>query len=275
MNYRTKGILGLSILGILLLLFVFGNFVCRFDSLSTRLTERNMPPTSLHWFGTDELGRDLFARTLQGMRISLSIGILAATIDIVLGTLWGAIAAFYGGIIERIMMRCAELLYSVPYLLFVILASALIGTGIVPILVSMLCVGWIQMARIVRVLVKEARCSEYVVAAYALGFPQSRIFFAHILPNVIGPILAACMLSVPYAIFTEAFLSFLGIGIQPPIASLGSMVSDAIPAMRYYPWRLLFPASFISFLIFGVMLLSDSLRDYYDPKQRILTRNTT
>ena len=275
MKYTVKSLLGCAILGTLLLLFFFGSMVCQFDATTTCLADKNMPPNFLHWFGTDELGRDLFARTLQGMRISLCIGLLAACIDGSIGTLWGATAAFCGGTTEKMMMRCAELLYSVPYLLFVILASVLLGTGIIPIVVSMFCIGWIQMSRIVRLLVKEALCSEYVLAAHALGVRRSRIFFAHIMPNIIGPILAACMLSVPYAIFTEAFLSFLGIGIQPPIASLGSMVSDAIPAMRYYPWRLLFPASFISFLIFGVMLVSDSLRDHYDPKQRILTRNTT
>jgi oligopeptide transport system permease protein len=203
------------------------------------------------------------------MRISLTIGFLAATIDLSIGTLWGGIAAFSGQRTDRFMMRLAELIYSMPYLLFVILASVFLGTGIIPLIVAMVCIGWIQMARVVRLLVKDARCAEYVNSALALGVPPLRLFFSHILPNIIGPMMAACMLAVPHAIFVEAFLSFLGIGIQPPTASLGSMVGDAIPAMRYYPWRLLFPAGFISLLIFSIMLLSDSLRDVYDPKQRI------
>jgi oligopeptide transport system permease protein len=204
------------------------------------------------------------------MRISCTVGTLAACIDLVLGTLWGTIAGFAGPKLEYGLMRVAELIYSFPYLLVVILVSVFIGTGFLPLIVSMVCIGWIQMARVVRILVREARCAEYVLAAHALGVRPTRIFFNHMLPNLIGPMTAACMLSVPHAIFTEAFLSFLGIGIQPPTASLGSMVGDAIPAMRFFPWRLLFPAIFISLLIFGIMLVSDSLRDYYDPKQRLM-----
>jgi oligopeptide transport system permease protein len=269
MKYPPKAILGISILSFLLLLFIFGSLICPHAPTTTSLLEKNASPSFIHWFGTDELGRDVFSRTLQGMRISLMIGTIAASIDLVLGTLWGTIAAFSRPSIEHAMMRFAELVYSMPYLLVVILVSVFMGTGFFPLIASMICIAWIQMARIVRLLVKEARCAEYVKAAHALGVTEPRIFFSHILPNVIGPMLAACMLSVPHAIFTEAFLSFLGIGIQPPMASLGSMVSDAIPAMRFYPWRLLFPAGFISLLIFGITLLADSLRDHYDPKQRI------
>lgn len=270
MNYLHKMKLGISILVMLLILFILGSLFCPYDPASTSLIDKNSPPSFSHWFGTDELGRDVFARTLQGMRISLTIGCLAACIDLFIGTLWGSIAGFASKRLEYLMMRIAELIYSLPYLLVVILVSVFIGTGFLPLIVSMICIGWIQMARIVRVLVKGARQAEYVQAAYALGVWPSRLFFAHMLPNIIGPMTAACMLSVPHAIFTEAFLSFLGIGIQPPTASLGSMVGDAIPAMRFYPWRLLFPASFISLLIFSIMLLSDSLRDHYDPKQRLI-----
>ena len=208
------------------------------------------------------------------MRISLTIGTMAASIDLFLGTLWGTVAGFARKRLEYVMMRIAELIYSLPYLLVVILVSVFIGTGFLPLIVSMICIGWIQMARIVRLLVKDARNAEYVQAAHALGVGPTRLFFAHMLPNIIGPMIAACMLSVPHAIFTEAFLSFLGIGIQSPTASLGSMIGDAIPAMRFYPWRLLFPASFISLLIFSIMLLSDCLRDHYDPKQRLLGDET-
>ena len=270
MSYIQKARLGASILAILLLVFIFGSLICPYSPSSTSLIDKNSAPTWTHVFGTDELGRDLFARTLQGMRISLTIGILAATLDLLIGTLWGTVAGFAPRRLEYVMMRIAELIYSFPYLLVVILVSVFVGTGILPLVVSMVCIGWIQMARVVRVLVKEARHADYILAAQALGVPPTRIFFHHMMPNIIGPMAAACMLSVPHAIFTEAFLSFLGIGIQPPTASLGSMVGDAIPAMRFYPWRLLFPASFISLLIFSIMLLSDSLRDYYDPKQRLI-----
>jgi oligopeptide transport system permease protein len=209
------------------------------------------------------------------MRISLTIGACAAAIDLFLGTLWGTIAGFASPRLEYFMMRVSELVYSLPYLLVVILVSVFIGTGFLPLIVAMVCIGWIQMARVVRILVKDARHAEYVQAAWALGARPSRLFFTHILPNIVGPMAAACMLSIPHAIFTEAFLSFLGIGIQPPTASLGSMVGDAIPAMRFYPWRLLFPACCISMLIFSIMLLTDSLRDLYDPKQRLIGDKAT
>lgn len=270
MNYISKMKLGASIFGFLVLLFIFGSLLCPYEPAATSLIDKNSPPSFAHWFGTDELGRDVFSRTLQGMRISLTIGSLAAAIDLFIGTLWGTIAGFANKRLEYVMMRIAELIYSLPYLLVVILVSVFIGTGFFPLIVSMICIGWIQMARIVRLLVKEARHAEYILAAQALGVWPTRLFFAHMLPNIIGPMLAASMLSIPHAIFTEAFLSFLGIGIQPPTASLGSMVGDAIPAMRFYPWRLLFPASFISLLIFSIMLLADSLRDHYDPKQRLI-----
>ena len=270
MNHVAKARLGMSILGSLCVLFVLGILLCPYSPSATSLIDKNHAPSFAHWFGTDELGRDLFARTLQGMKISCSVGLLAATIDLMIGTFWGTVAGFASRRVEYFMMRMAELIYSFPYLLVVILVSVFIGAGFLPLIVSMVCIGWIQMARVVRILVKEARCAEYVLAAHALGVRPSRIFLNHMLPNLIGPMMAACMLSVPHAIFTEAFLSFLGIGIQPPTASLGSMVGDAIPAMRFYPWRLLFPASFISLLIFSIMLISDSLRDYYDPKQRLI-----
>ena len=274
MNF-PKARIGFFLLGSLFLFFILGVFLCPYGPAATCLADKNSAPSLAHWFGTDELGRDLVARTLQGMRISLTIGACEATIDLLLGTLWGTIAGFAGPRLEYVMMRISELIYSLPYLLVVILVSVFIGTGFLPLIVAMICIGWIQMARVVRVLVKDARQAEYVQAAHALGVRPSRLFFSHILPNIIGPMAAACMLSVPHAIFTEAFLSFLGIGIQPPTASLGSMVGDAIPAMRFFPWRLLFPACCISMLIFSIMLLTDCLRDLYDPKQRLLGDKAT
>jgi len=269
MNYKTKLSLGLFFVGSILLLYLLGTLFCPYHPHDTVLIEKNSPPSFAHWFGTDELGRDLFARTMQGMRISFTIGLLAAFVDLIIGTLWGTIAGFSNNKIDKMMMRFAELVYSLPYLLVVILASVFLGKGLIPLIVAMICIGWIQMARITRLMVKEARQSEYVLAAHALGVRKTRLFFNHILPNIMGPMIAACMLSIPHAIFTEAFLSFLGIGIQPPTASLGSLVGDAIPAMRFFPWRLFFPASFITFLIFGIMLLADACRDLYDPKQKI------
>jgi len=269
MKHSVKLKFGIALLSLLLLTFIFGTLFCPYHPHATVLAEKNSPPSLIHWFGTDELGRDLFARTLQGMRISLTIGSLAACIDLLFGTIWGSISGLSSKRIDSTMMRIAELIYSLPYLLVVILASVFLGKGLVPLITAMICIGWIQMARIIRLLVREALCAEYVLAARALGVPNLRLFRTHILPNIIGPMLAACMLAIPHAIFTEAFLSFLGIGIQPPNASLGSLVGDAIPAMRFYSWRLIFPAGAITALIFSITLISDGLRDIYDPKQRI------
>lgn len=271
MNFKYKTIIGLSLLTILLFFMFFGSLVCEFDPCTTCLDRKNIPPNFVYWFGTDDLGRDLFARTLQGLRISLAIGLVAATIDLVIGGLWGTLAGFSSLHVERLMMRAAEILYSIPYLLLVMLVSVLIGTGVFPLLMAMICIGWIQMARVSRHLVRQAQQAEYILAARALGVSKTRQLFSHMLPNISGPIMIACMLSIPQAIFVEAFLSFLGIGIQPPLASLGSMISDSIPAMRFYPWRLAFPAGCISMLILSIMLIADSLRDYYDPKQRIIS----
>jgi len=269
MNYSSKSFQGAVLFTTLLIAFILGHLFCPYDPTTIILEARNSPPSPEHWFGTDELGRDLFARTLQGMRISLTVGIAAAFIDLVLGTVWGAVAGFARHRVDATMMRFAELVYSLPYLLVVILATVILGKGLIPILVAMVCIGWIQMARVVRMLVLEARRAEYAQAACALGVSSRRLFFSHILPNIMGPMLAASMISIPHAMFTEAFLSFLGIGMQPPVASLGSLVGDSIAAMRFFPWRLIFPASCITLLIFSITLLADGLRDLYDPKQQL------
>jgi len=273
MNYRIKYMLGSSILLFLAALIFIWLVFNPYSPTITNLTEKNELPSQIHWFGTDELGRDLFARSIQGLQISFLIGLLAAGIDLTIGILWGTIAAFSSRTVDKFMMYVADGIYSLPYLLVVILVSVLIGTGLFPLVISMVIMGWIQMARTTRILVKTSLHTEYVLSAKTLGASSFRLFVWHILPNIVGPILTAGMLSVPHAIFTEAFLSFLGIGIQPPTASLGSMVSDALPAMRFYPCRLLFPASFVSLLIFSIMLLADGLRDIYDPKQHLNEKN--
>lgn len=273
MHYRTKYLLGSCILIFLVVLILMWILFNPYSPNEQNLLEKNGLPSSEHWFGTDELGRDLFARSMQGLLISCFVGLLASFIDLTIGVLWGTLAAFSSTRTDNIMMQIAEGIYSLPYLLVVIVLSMIMGTGFIPLIIAMVSIGWIQMARTTRILVKDVLHAEYVLAAKALGASNRQLFFGHILPNIIGPLLTAGMLSIPQAIFTEPFLSFLGIGIQPPTASLGSMINDALPAMRFYPWRLLFPASFISLLIFGIMLLADSLRDIYDPKQYLNGRS--
>ena len=204
----------------------------------------------------------------HGARISLFVGIIAALLDLIVGVLWGGIAAFAGGKVDEVMMRIADILYGLPYLLVVVLLIVVLGTGLIPIIIALTIIGWIPMARIVRGQVLQLKTQEYVLAAHALGAGFFRILFKHILPNAMGPIIVTLTLTIPYAIFVESFLSFLGLGVQAPIASWGTMASDALSALKYYPWRLFFPAACISLTILGFNLIGDQLRDALDPRLR-------
>lgn len=258
---------GILLLLILFLFGILGPLLSPYTYDGTNLQQKNMGPCFEHLFGTDDLGRDVCTRVSQGVRISLGIGALAAIIDITIGMLWGSISGYFGGKIDLILMRLADIIYSLPYLLFVILIAAINGPGITSILVAMALVGWIQMARLSRAQILAAKELEYVTAARALGLHPLKILAVHILPNIAGPMIAMMMLTIPHAIFAEAFLSFLGIGIQPPLASLGSMVNDSLPAMRFYPWRLFFPSVMITLIILSCNLIADGLRDLLDPKE--------
>lgn len=247
---------------------IAGPFLSSHPYYETNLVMKNNPPSSDFWFGTDDLGRDMFTRTCLGARISLFVGISAALIDLVLGVLWGGIAALVGGKIDNLLMRIADILYAIPYLLVVIMLMVVMGSGLIPILIALTITGWISMARIVRGQLLQLKEQEYILAAVALGAGKRRILFKHLIPNAMGPIIVTMTLTIPYAIFTEAFLSFLGLGVQAPMASWGTMASDGLPAMRYYPWRLFFPAFFISVTMLAFNLVGDGMRDALDPKLR-------
>lgn len=234
----------------------------------TNLALKNESPSRSFWFGTDDLGRDMFTRTAWGARISLFVGISAAIIDLAIGVLWGGIAALAGGKVDNLLMRLADILYAIPYLLVVIMLMVVMGSGLVPILIALTITGWIGMSRIVRGQLYQLKEQEYIQAAIALGAGRRRILFKHLIPNAMGPIIVTMTLTIPVAIFTEAFLSFLGLGVQAPMASWGTMASDGLPAMRYYPWRLFFPAFFISITMLAFNLVGDGLRDALDPKLR-------
>lgn len=252
----------------LILLAIFGPLLSPYTFEETNLPSKNMAPSFEHIFGTDELGRDMWTRVCVGLRISLEIGLAAACIDILLGVTWGMIAALAGGTTDHVMMRIAEMIFCLPYLLFAILITVIIGPGFAPILAAMVIIGWIQMARITRSLVLGIKETEYFRAARSLGVGTGGLIMRHILPNISGPVTCIVMLSIPQAIFAEAFLSFLGIGMQPPLASLGSLVSDALGSMRFYPWRLFIPSVTITLTIFSFNLLGDGLRDMLDPQSR-------
>lgn len=252
---------GLITLSLILIFALIGPLISGYTYDETHLALKNQPPSTLFWFGTDDLGRDVFTRIGYGARISLFVGISAALIDLCIGVLWGGLAAYAGGKIDEVMMRCADILYTLPYLLVVIALMVALGPGLLSILIAITLIGWISMARIVRgqfLLIKQ---QEYVLAAIAMGASRRRIFFKHLLPNSLGPIIVTLTLTIPSAIFVEAFLSFLGLGIQAPIASWGTMANEAIPALHYYPWRLFFPAFFISLTILSFNLIGEKLKD--------------
>jgi dipeptide transport system permease protein len=233
------------------------------------LLASNLPPSALHWFGTDDLGRDVFTRNWYGARISLFIGLMAVLIDLVIGVVYGGVAGFKGGLVDGVMMRIVDILYGLPYLLVVILLMVVMGPGLLTIVVALSATGWIGMARLVRGQILQLKNSEYVLAAMILGASAPYIIRKHLLPNTIGIIIVQVTFSVPTAIFGEAFLSFLGLGVQAPLASWGVMANEALPTiLSGHWWRLFFPAFFISLTMLAFNSLGDGLQDALDPKQR-------
>ncbi len=266
-NYRSlPAIIAFWVFASILIMAIIGPWISSYSYSDIHLELKNTPPGSQFWFGSDELGRDIFTRVWWGARISLFIGFAAALIDTILGVLWGSIAAYYGGKIDELMMRCADILYAIPYILVVILLTVIRGTGIQTILIAMTLTGWISMARISRGQILQIKQLDYISAAHAIGASSVRILFRHLIPNAIGPIIATMTLTIPMAIFTEAFLSFLGLGVQAPATSWGTMISDGVGAMRYYPWRLIFPSLMITLTMLSLNVLGNSLRDLLDPR---------
>jgi dipeptide transport system permease protein len=261
--------LGLILIICLALLAIFGPLITDHSYSKQVLLDANQKPSSAHWFGTDELGRDVYARVLYGARISLFIGLMAALIDFVIGIVYGGISGYFGGRVDNLMMRFIDLLYGIPYLLIVILLMVVMGSGLITIIVALSATGWIGMARIVRGQVLSLKSSEYVLAARTLGGRGGYIIRKHLLPNALGVIIVQVTFSVPSAIFAEAFLSFLGLGIQPPLASLGVMANDGLPTiLSGHWWRLFYPAFFISMAMLAFNLVGDGLQDAFNPKQR-------
>ncbi|WP_026907822.1 ABC transporter permease [Paucisalibacillus globulus] len=263
----------LALMGIIVLLLlgfmaVFGAEISGKNYKDTDLMSTNLTPSAEHWFGTDNIGRDIFARTWDGARISLFIGLTAAFLDLIIGIIWGAFAGYFGGKVDEYMMRIADILSGLPYLLVVILLMVVMDQGIWTMIIAMVITGWINMARIVRGQVMQLRSEEYVLASRSLGASSSRLLFKHLIPNTLGPILVTLTLTVPSAIFTEAFLSFLGLGVPMPHSSWGVMTSDALGALRYSPYQLFFPAFFICLTMLAFNVIGDGLRDALDPKER-------
>lgn len=222
-----------------------------------------------HWLGTDRLGRDLYVRTLHGVQISLQIGLLATLVSLCIGVAWGATAGYLGGRIDGFMMRVVDVLYSLPYIFIVIILSTLFDRGNIYVLfLAIGAVGWLTMARIVRGQTLSIKRKEFIEAALASGVGTPSILARHIVPNVIGPVIIYATLTIPQMILFESFLSFLGLGVQEPQASLGSLINEGAQEMESAVWMLLVPASFLVALLTCFNFLGDGLRDALDPRDR-------
>ncbi len=262
-------IAGLITIILLVVLAAIGPYLNGFTYYTQNFDVKNLRPNAVHWFGTDSAGRDLFTRTWYGARYSLFIGLMAALIDFAIGVIYGGFSGYKGGRIDTIMMRFAEVIYSIPYMLVVILLSVVMGQGLWTLIIAMTVTGWLQMARLVRGQVLQLKEFEYVQASRIMGASTGWILRKHLIPNTMGPILVNLTLTVPTAIFAEATLSFLGLGIPPPMASWGTMASDALESLLVgNAYQLFIPAFFISITMLAFNVLGDGLRDALDPRLR-------
>lgn len=268
-------ILGLILLIIISILAIIGPHLVPFNYSDQNLSGKNLAPNGEHWFGTDSLGRDMWARTWYGARISLTIGLAAAAIDLILGLLVGGISGYmagrgkFGDRVDGFLMRIVEILYGIPYLLVVILLLVVMKPGLWTIIIALSITGWVGMARIVRGQILQLKEQEYVAAAQKLGTPHRTIIWRHLFPNMIGIIIVNLTFTIPQAIFAESFLSFIGLGVQAPIASWGTMANDALGVILTGQWwRLFFPGFMISLTMFAFNVFGDGLQDALDPQSK-------
>lgn len=266
---RNKlAVFGLICVIIIALFAIFGPILCQYSYDGVNLNEVNQTPSANHWFGTDTLGRDLFVRVLYGARISLTVGVAATIINLIVGTIYGGISGFCGGKIDMVLMRIVDIIYSIPTLLYVILVMMFLGSNLKSVIIAIVISSWAGMARTVRAEVLKLKEQEFAVAARVIGATNTRILLKHLLPNAMGPILVTATLNIPSAIFTEAFLSFVGVGISVPMASWGTLANDALQTMFKYPYQLFFPVAAICLTMFSLNFIGDGLSDAFDPKRK-------
>lgn len=227
-----------------------------------------VPPQAGHWFGTDDLGRDLFTRLLYGGRVSLAVGLAATLVAIGIGVTYGTISGYAGGRTDQILMRIVDTLYALPFTVFVIILMVVFGRNILLLFVAIGAVEWLTMARIVRGQVLALKDQTYIHAARALGFSHARIMIRHMIPNMMGPVIVYTTLTIPRVILLESFLSFLGLGVQPPMSSWGLLIRDGARAMESYPWLLIVPGVTLCLALFALNSIGDALRDAMDPRHQ-------
>ena len=255
---------------LVLLLIILGAFLGpQFSGQSYETQDLRLgatPPSAAHWLGTDTLGRDLFVRILYGGQISISVGLCATAVALTIGVLYGTVSGFLGGKVDAFMMRIVDIIFALPFTVFVILLMVFFGRKFVLLFAAIGAVQWLTMARIVRGQVQSLRHQEFIEAAEALGLSKLRIIFRHMIPNALGPIIVYATLTVPSVMLLEAFLSFLGLGVQPPMSSWGVLIKEGADSMEEFPWLLIYPGLFLAVTLFSLNFLGDGLRDALDPR---------
>ncbi len=257
---------GLAVVSFLIVIAILTPWVAPYGYEEQNLELGATPPSAAHWLGTDLFGRDLLTRLMYGGRISLAVGLIATSVALLIGVAWGTIAGYVGGRTDAVMMRIVDALYALPFIIFIILLMVVFGRSLLLLFLAIGAVEWLTMARIVRGQVLTIRNQEYIEAARAMGLSTPRILWKHVVPNSLGPIIVYATLTVPQVMLLEAFLSFLGLGIQPPQSSWGLLISYGAEVMEDYPWLLIFPGLALSITLFALNFLGDGLRDALDPK---------
>jgi len=266
---NRAAVAGMIVLGLLVVAAIIGPMLVPFRYDEINKTDVWLAPmTAGHILGSDSLGRDLLARLLMGLRVSLAIGLVATGVSLAIGVVWGAVAGFVGGKLDELMMRVVDILYSLPFIFFVILLMVTFGSNIILIFVAIGAVEWLTMSRIVRGQTLTLKHKEFVEAAQANGLTQGQIIFRHIVPNLLGPVVVYVTLTIPAVILSESFLSFLGLGVQPPMASLGTLIANGAQDMELAPWLLIFPSLTMVVTLMSFNFIGDGLRDAIDPKDR-------
>ena len=257
-----------SLIYIFILVFValITPFIAPYDYAYQDLALGASPPSSDHILGTDTLGRDLLTRMMYGSRISLMVGFLATSVALIIGVIWGTIAGFSGGKTDAIMMRIVDTLYGIPFIILIILLMVIFGRNLVLLFLAIGAVEWLTMARIVRSQVLNLSRQEFILSAEAMGVSRLSIIFRHLIPNAMGPVIVYATLTVPQIMLLESFLSFLGLGVQPPLSSWGLLIRDGAVSMEEYWWLLIFPSLAFSLTLFSLNFIGDGLRDAIDPR---------
>ncbi|MCQ2596434.1 MAG: ABC transporter permease [Treponema sp.] len=265
---NKRAIFGLTVLIIVFLLAIFGPMFSPYSYDEQNMALRNAGPSAAHWFGTDKMGRDIFVRILYGARISLGVGMVAALVNLIIGTIYGGIAGYVGGKVDMVMMRIVDILYSVPSMLYIVLIMLWLGAGVGSIILGISITCWLGMAQIVRSEVRSLKQQEFTTAAFVLGASSKRILIKHLLVNAMGPIIVNVTLQIPQAIFTEAWLSFLGVGISAPKASWGTLCEAARELIQVYPMQTIYPLVAICITIISFNFVGEGLERALDPKRK-------